>query len=145
MIRIKNLNEYVVELQISGTQTTNSAPTARCSAIVPFAGRISAVIGRLGVAGVTGAQATDLQVNGVSIMASGTLLSYATTSVVPTYASTLTANPTLVAKGDVLTLINSTIHSGTAAIDQCVYVTIEKQKSGSFADVLQTDTVDVVG
>lgn len=142
MIRMKNCGDFVMELTISGAQATGTTASARTSAIVPFAGRLSAIIARLGTAGVTGTQTTDVLVNNVSVVSSTTLLSYATTALIPTYnTSLLVANPTLVNKGDVITLQNTAVHSGTAGNDQSVYINIERQRSGTYADPMQTDTI----
>lgn len=143
MIKTKNLGEYLLELATTGAQTTTAhASTTTCSVIVPFAGRLKAVFGRLGVAGVTGTQTTDILLNGTTMLGSGTVLSYATTSVSPTYNVAFVTNPPVFAKGDVLTLKNTAIHSGTAADDQCVFVTVERQRAGSWnGSTVQTDTV----
>lgn len=143
MIKTKNLGEYILELSTTGAQSASAhAASTTCSVIVPFAGRLKAVFGRLGVAGVTSTQTSDILLNGTTMLASGTVLSYATTSVVPTYNVAFLTSPPVFAKGDVLTLKNTAIHSGTAADDQCVFVTIERQRSGSFAEAtVQTDTI----
>lgn len=144
MIKNRNLGDYVMEFVISGAQTASTITSAgRTSAIVPFDSRLSAIIARLATAGVTGSQTTDVQVNGVSINSSGTLLSFATTSKIPTYATTtLLTNPTKVNKGDVITLQNTAVHT-TAANDLTAYITLERQRSGSFADTMATETIDV--
>jgi hypothetical protein len=139
MIKMKNCGDFVAELTINGAQATGTTASARTSCIAPFAGRISAIFGRLQTPG-TGTQTTDVLVNGATLVSSGTLLSYAT-NIVPTYnTGNLLTNPPLVNKGDVITLQNTAVGSPVAN-DQSVYVTIERQRSGSFADPVQTDTV----
>lgn len=141
MIKMKNCGDFVAELTISGAQATGTTASARTSCIAPFAGRLSTIFGRLGTAGVTGTQTTDVLVNNVTLVSSGTLLSYATTAVIPTYnTGNLVTNPPFVNKGDVITLQNTAIHT-TPANDQAVYITIERQRSGSMAEAMQSDTV----
>lgn len=145
MIKLKNQGEVLLELATTGTQSTASGNAAKTSSvIVPFAGRLKAVFARLGVAGVTGTQTTDILLNGASLVSTGTLLSYASTSVVPTYATAnLNNNPPIFAKGDVLQMTTTAVASGTTAIDQCIYLVIERQRSGSWNDAVQTDTIGV--
>jgi hypothetical protein len=141
MIKTRNQGELIAQITINGTQSAaagNSGTTE--SFVVPFACRLKAIIARLGVAGVTGSQTTDLLKNGATMLASGTLLSYATGSQVPTYASNFLTNPPTFAKGDVLQLKNTAVQT-TAAIDQTVLLVLERARAGSWNDVVQTDTL----
>ena len=141
MIKMKNCGDFLLELTVSGAQATGTTASARTSAIVPFAGRLSAIFGRLGTAGTTGTQTTDVLVNGATLVSSGTLLSYASGATTPTYnTQNLNSNPPFVNKGDVITLQNTAIHT-TPANDQAVYINIERQRASSFNDPVQTDTV----
>lgn len=147
MIKTKNLGEYVVEMQINGTQSAtpgNSGTT--CSFVVPFNARLKAVFGRLTTAGITNPQTTDLlwSTGGnapITLLSSGTMLSYASTKQVPTYGvANLLTNPPLFSQGDILQLSNTAV-SGTPAVDQCVLITLERQRAGEWNDAVQTDTV----
>lgn len=142
MIKTKNLGEYILELATTGAQSaTAHAASTTCSVIVPFAGRLKAVFARLGVAGTTGTQTTDILLNGTTMLASGTVLSYASTVASPTYNVAFLTSPPIFAKGDVLTLKNTAVHT-TAADDQIVFLTIERQRAGSYnSTTVQTDTV----
>jgi hypothetical protein len=146
MIKMKNCGDFVMELTVSGAQTTTAGqPTTQTSAIVPFNGRISAIFARLKVAGTTGTQTVDLFQNGTSLTGGGSVLSFASGqggNTAPTYTTaSLTSNPVKVSKGDVLSCLNKTVHTGTAANDLSLYITIERQRAGSFDDAIQTDTI----
>ena len=142
MIRMKNTGDFVLELTISGAQALGTTASARTSAIVPFNGRLSAIIGRLGNAGTTGLQTTDVLVNNVSVCSPAGLLTYASGATTPTYlTANLTSNPVLVNKGDVITLQNITAVHTTPANDQSVYINIERQRSGVYNEAMQTDTI----
>lgn len=143
MIKMKNQGDFVMELTVSGAQTTTAGlATTQTSAIVPFNGRISAIFARLKVAGVTGSQTVQLFKNATSL--ANPILTFPTTvggNAAPTYATAnLTSNPVLVAKGDVISCLNTAVHT-TPANDLSLYITIERQRSGSFADPVQTDTI----
>jgi hypothetical protein len=101
---------------------------------------LKAVFARVGVAGVTGTQTTDLLKNGASLVSSGTLLSFATTSTSPTYSANLSPNPTVFAKGDILQLKNTAVHT-TPAVDQVVLLVLERARAGSWNDPVQFDTL----
>lgn len=146
MIKMKNCGDFVMELTVSGAQTTTAgAATTQTSAIVPFNGRISAIFARLKVAGVTGTQTVDMYKNATSLTGTNGAFKFPTTvggNAAPTYTlANLTSNPVLVAKGDVLSCVNTTVHSGTAANDLSIYVTIERQRVGTFNDPVQSDTI----
>lgn len=139
MIKLRNQGDYVLTLRSPGTQTTNSGADVDCSAPVPFPCIIKAVYAILGTAGVTGTQTTDLLVNGSSLVSSGTMFSFATTSKACTY-NTPTTNPPVLAKGDQLAINTTAVHSGTAAKDLSVAVTLERFVGTGFPSGIQTDT-----
>jgi hypothetical protein len=146
MIKMKNCGDFVMELTVSGAQTTTAGqPTTQTSAIVPFNGRISAIFARLKVQGTTGTQTVDLTKNNVSLSGSSGVFNFPTTvggNAAPTYTlANLTSNPVKVAKGDVISCVNTAVHSGTAANDLSIYVTLERQRVGTFNDPVQTDTI----
>lgn len=148
MIKIRNQGEFTIALTINGNQTTAAGGAGTTeSAIIPFAARLKAAVARLGVAGVTGTQTVDVLKGAgsgalASIMASGAFLTFASGSRTPTYGNaTLSANPTLFNAYDTIEIKNTAVHSGTAAIDLIVLLTFERQRSGSWNDTLQTETV----
>lgn len=139
-IRLRNQKEFVVNLTLSGTQTTTTTgPGGRvCSPPMPYAGRIKAIYAVLGTAGTTNTQTTDILKNGTTLAGSGTVLSFATTATAPTYAALTSAAPT-VAKGDVLQAVNTAIHT-TPAVDCSIAVVIEKLNAGAPVVATQTGT-----
>lgn len=142
MIKMKNCGDFVMEITVNGAQSATAGnPSAQSSAIVPFNGRISAIFARLRTAGTTNTQTVDLLKNGASLTGSTSVFTFATGVVTPTYTlSNLTSNPVKVAKGDVISTLNTAVHT-TPAHDLSVYITIERQRSGSFNDAIQSDTV----
>lgn len=138
MIRAKNQGEMVVPLAAGGTQAVlNGAGVL----IAPFNGFIQAIFARLGVAGTTGSQNTDIQKNGVTVFASGAAgVQFATTSKVPTYGALAAANPIPVSKGDIITLNTTTVHT-TPAIGLVVLLTFRRGRSMGGARVTELDTI----
>lgn len=110
MIKLRNQAEFEFQLAIPGTIT----PGATVKAVVqsPCAGFIKAIYAVLGTADGTSGQA-DIQKNGTSLASSGNLLVFGTTT--QGVVTNLAANPTAVAKGDVLTLTMPTATGGQAA------------------------------
>jgi len=142
MIKIRNEGEILISLQINGTQTIAAGGVATTdSAVIPFASRLKAILAREGVAG-TGTTATaDILKNGVTMVSSGTLLSYAGGTNVPTYSANLSPNPPTFAKGDVVQLKNIAVNGTTAAVDQTVILVLERARAGSWNDPVQFDTL----
>lgn len=137
-IKLRNIGEFVVQLNVPGTQATSANVVA--TAIVPFNGIIKAVWAVLGTAGVTGTQTTDVKKNGTTIVASGTLLSFTTAVTAATYG-TLTTNPTLVSAGDILSVVTSGVHSGTAAKDLNLMIVIERLRGSGAPGAMITDGI----
>lgn len=80
--------------------------------VLPFACVLKAVLARAGTAGTTGTSNTDIRKNGTSIFASGAAaIQFATTSATPTYGAMAAANPPTFAKGDVVTIVNTVVHT----------------------------------
>src|SRR5208282_741906 len=145
MIKLKNQGDFVAEISVSGQQsTTAGSPQCQSSCISPFAGRISAIFARLRTAGTTSTQLTDMYINGTSITASTTIFGFASGAVIPVYATanitSTIGNPPKVHKGDVLSVVNTATNT-TAGHDLSVYITLERQRIGTFDDAIQTDTV----
>jgi len=142
MIKTRNQGEILAEMGINGSQSATPGSAGYSDTfVVPFNCRLKAVFARLGVAGVTGTQTTDLLLNGVTQVSSGTLLSFATTATSPTYSANLSPNPPVYTKGQILRLVNTGIHSGTAAIDLSVILVLERSRSQSWDDPVQFDTL----
>lgn len=140
MIRIRGVAEILVDLSVAGAQAVNA--NAR-TFIVPFPARLKAIYAKLGTAGVTGTQTTDLLKNGATLVSSGTLLSFATGVQAATYnVANLTANPPLFNKGDIIEVSTTAIQT-TPAKDLALLIVLEKQRSASFNDTVQTDTIGV--
>lgn len=147
MIKIRNNGEFSIAMTINGNQTTAAGGAGTTeSAVVPFAGRLKAVIARLGVAGTTGSQTVDV-LRGIgsgalaTIMASGNFLSFASTSRVPTYGNaTLSVDPTVFNAYDTIQIKNTAVHT-TPGVDLIVLFVFERQRSGSWNDKLQTETI----
>lgn len=126
-IVVHDQNEVILELSVPGTQTIADNLDVK---VIPFNGWVRAVLARLDTAGVTGSQTTDILLNGSSMVGSGTLMSFADGSRVPTY-TTPSTNPPVVVKGDTLRLNTTAIHSGTAAKSLSVLVTIRRGRASS--------------
>ena len=146
MIKQKNCADFVVELTVSGAQSTTAGqPTTQSSAIVPFNARLACIFARLKVAGTTSTQTVDLFHNGQSMTGSKYVLGFNSTTVVPFYTTasitSTQGNPPLFNKGDVISCVNTTVHSGTASNDLSMYLTFERQRCGTFDDPIQTDTI----
>jgi hypothetical protein len=145
MIKMKNCGDFVAEISVSGQQsTTAGSPQCQSSCIVPFNGRVSAIFARLRTAGTTSTQTTDLYKNGASVTGGNSIMSFATTTVIPIYTTasitSTIGNPIKVSKGDVLSVVNTATNT-TAGHDLSVYLTIERQRVGTFNDPIVTDTI----
>jgi hypothetical protein len=138
MIYLRNDGDYIVKMKIKGLLSTTGAQSYDFSEPMPFAGYIKAVWAYENTAGTTGTESVDLTKNGSSLVSAGTLFSFATTAKSATYG-TLTANPTTVAKGDILALSVTTVHTTTAGTDLVCAVVIARQR-GVAPAALQTGT-----
>lgn len=138
MIRVKNMGELALPLSASGTQSVLNGSAV---GIAPFNGFIQAIFARLGTAGTTGTQNTDIQKNGVTIFASGAAaVQFATGSTTPTYGALAAANPVPVTKGDVIKLNTTTIHT-TPAIGLVVMIVFRRGRAMGGSAVVETDTL----
>lgn len=134
-IVLHDVNEYVLELSVPGTQTQADHLEVN---IVPYDGTIRGIFARLDTAGVTGTQTTDVLLNGTTIFSGATLINFATGVKVPTYGA-FTVNPTVVKKGDTLRLNNTVVHSGTPAKSLATMINIRRGRASSIG----TDTDSV--
>ncbi len=133
-IVLHDVNEYIMELSVPGTQAVADHVQAN---LVPFPGTIRAIFARLDTAGTTNAQTTDILLNGTTIFAT-TLLSFATTARKPTYGA-LAVNPTVVAKGDTLRLNTTAVHD-TPGKSLVVFVTIRRNHASPYKTA-DTDSI----
>lgn len=138
MIYLRNEGDYVVKMKIKGLLSTSGAQSYDFSEPMPFAGYIKAVWAYENTAGTTGTESVDLTKNGSSLVSSGTLFTFATTSKIAGYG-TPTTNPPTVAKGDILALSVTTVHTSTAGTDLVAAIVIGRQRGVAPAGI-QTGT-----
>ena len=110
MIKIRSQQELVEQINVASTLVANT--TVKACIHSPLTGFIKAIYARLGTADGTSFQA-DIQKEGVSLASSGNLLIFGTTR--DGVVTNLSASPTTVNKGDMLTVTTPTNTGGTAA------------------------------
>ena len=144
MIYLKNAGDYVVKLQIKGTLATSSYAY---SEPLPFASYLKAVWAAESTPGTTGTESVDLQYSATtaasglaSLCSTGTLFSFASAAGAPTYnTANLTTNPPVFAKGGILGLTVSTVHTTTAGADAVCMAIIARER-GVITPAVQTAT-----
>ena len=144
MIYLKNQGDYVVKLQIKGTLATTSYAY---SEPIPFASYLKAVWAAESTPGTTGTESVDLQYSATtaasglaSLCSTGTLFSFASAAGAPTYnTANLTTNPPVFAKGGILGLTVSTVHTTTAGAD-AVCIAVLARERGVIIPAVQTGT-----
>lgn len=95
----------------AGQPGTMSVTTITCY-VAPCPLVLKGMIARAGTAGTTGTSNTDIRKNGTSVFASGAAgIQFATTVATPTYGALAAANPATFAKGDVITVVNTVVHT----------------------------------
>jgi hypothetical protein len=135
-IKLRGRNEFE-DLQC-GQAGTMSATTIAVF-VAPFALQLKGVIARAGTAGTTGTSNTDVRVNGTSIFASGAAaIQFASGSTTPTYGAMGATNPSKLNKGDVVTIVNTAIHGGTAIQNLAIAIAFQRQNSGVSAMLFDT-------
>jgi len=148
MIYLRNTGDYVVKLQISyPTETLLTTTMHAYSEPIPFPGYLKAVWCVEETPGTNGTESLDLQysstglVSGLaSLVSTGTLFSFASGSGVPTYnTANLTTNPPVFAKGGILALTVSTVHTTTAGADAICMAVLARER-GVIAPAVQTGT-----
>lgn len=141
MIRHKNIEEFLVDLSIPGTQAAATLQIGRRTFLVPFACQIKSIYAKLGTAGVTGNQDYDILKNGTTILSSTGGVRFATTAVDPN-AITLTADPTSFVKGDVIT-VTAGAPQTTPAVNFNLLLTLRRRNnvpaSGTVVTGIGTD------
>lgn len=125
-IKVKNLDELVVDLSIPGTQT--AANSQKCF-VVPFGCVLKAVYAKLGTAGTTNNQDVDINKNGTTILSSTGGIRFATTSTAAT-AATYTTDPPVFAKGDIITVDIDAVHS-TPAVNLALTLVLSRRLSNN--------------
>ena len=144
MIYLKNQGDYVVKLQIKGVLATSSYAY---SEPIPFASYLKAVWAAESTPGTTGTESLDLQYSATtaasglaSLCSSGVLFSFASAVGAPTYnTANLTTNPPVFAKGGILGLTVSTVHTTTAGAD-AVCIAVLARERGVIIPAVQTGT-----
>lgn len=150
MIYLRQTGDYVVRLQIKGALATTSYAL---SEPIPFPAYLKAVwcIESLndGVSGTGtgGTESLDLEYSATaagsglaSLVSTGTLFSFATTANSPTYnTANLTTNPPIFAKGGILALTVSTVHTTTVGSDAMCVAVLARER-GVIAPAVQTGT-----
>jgi hypothetical protein len=119
-------------------QPGTSTATTIAVFIAPFPLTIRGILARAGTAGTTGTSNTDVRINNVSIFTSGaTAIQFASGSTTPTYGP-FAALPTL-KKGDVLTVVNTVIHT-TPITNLAVAISFQFHANANITAVA-TDTI----
>lgn len=122
-------NEILLDLSVPGLQV--NASTDLEAAVVPFAGTIRGIIARLDTApSAGGTQVTDIKLNGTTIFSGATKINFASGSKSPTYGA-FTVNPTVVAKGDVLTVHTPTA-GATVGKNLAIQVCIRRNRASAY-------------
>ena len=120
MIKIKNQGELLVNFDVPGVQV---ATAGKRVFVVPFACQLKALYLKLGTAGTTGNQDVDINKNGTSIISSANKIRFASGAQDPTAASlTFSTDPTVFAKGDIITLDVDALNTTPAANLACLLV-----------------------
>jgi hypothetical protein len=127
MIKLRQTEELLVTLNLPGAQ---AADLNLASFLVPFACRLKAIYAKLTVSGTTGTSVYDVNKNGTTIYSS-TKLTFGTGSVDPVSYAALTADPTLFAKGDVISVDIDTAHSGTPAEGLVLQLVLQRGKASA--------------
>jgi hypothetical protein len=144
MIYLKNTGDYVIKLQIKGTLTTSSYAY---SEPIPFTSYLKAVWAAESTPGTTGTESLDLEYSTTTaasglatLCSSGVLFSFASAAGAPTYnTANLSTNPPVFAKGGILGLTVSTVHTTTAGADAICMAIIARER-GVITPAVQTGT-----
>ena len=140
MNKLKAIAEFDhLDIGVAGTLSTG----AKQVIVAPFQCVVKALLGRVRVAGTTGAMNIDVQRNGASIFASGAAgIQFASASTTPTYGPFAAQNPAQLQKGDILTVNVTTVHT-TPAIDLGLAIVLQRLRGGGPVAATVTDTLGV--
>jgi flagellar capping protein FliD len=137
-IKLKNRGEFE---DLQAGQAGNMTVASISTFVIPFPCILKAVLARLGTAGTTGTSNTDIRKNGTSIFASGaTAIQFATTSTTPTYGAVAATNPPVFAKGDVVNVQNTVIHT-TPGVNLSIALVFQRLRGTGPVAQLLTDTL----
>ena len=148
MIYLRNTGDYVIKLQITYPTTTVLTTSMHAySEPIPFPSYLKAVWAAEETPGTNGTESLDLQYSATtaasglsSLCSTGTLFSFASGSGTPTYnTANLTTNPPVFAKGGILGLTVSTVHTTTAGADAICMAIIARER-GVIIPAVQTGT-----
>jgi hypothetical protein len=135
MIKLRNEGQLLVNLHVPGE--LNTAVNV-ATVMAPFACRVSAMLAKIGTAGAGSQMIVDIHKNGTTIYSSAKLV-FDDTDVDPAYGA-LTADPVILAKGDILTL-DIDQESTTESFDLNVWLVFERLKESSQVATMQTGTI----
>ena len=126
MILLKDQGNFVLELTSIGTQDAG----VKDIGMLPFGAFLVGIVAKLGTAGVTGSQVSDVHSisasgTGTTIFSNAAKITY-TTTVDGTVNSADVAAPIFYAAGTLFTLEVDSVHSGTAAVNQKVLLVFQR-------------------
>lgn len=138
MLRLKNTGEFE-DLQC-GQAGVTTAVAITCF-VIPFACQLKGILARAGTAGTTGTSNTDIRKNGTSIFASGAAaIQFASGSTTPTYGALAASTPPTFAKGDVVTIVNTVLHT-TPIQNLALAVCFQKLSASGQVGAMLTDSL----
>ena len=137
-IRLKNRGEFE---DLQAGQAGNMTVASITTFVIPFPCILKGVLASLGTAGTTGTSNTDIRKNGTSIFASGaTAIQFASGSATPTYGAVAAANPPVFAKGDVVNVQNTVVHT-TPGVNLSIALNFQRLRGTGVAAALITDSL----
>ena len=144
MIKLKNVDEYVVEMKKPGSL---AAATDIANAVVPFASTLKAIFVRVGAAGTKPGDANtnvavDVNKNGTTILTTSKV-TFDGSSVAPSSYGAFATNPPTFAKGDVISFDIDSVFNGTGPTQPknlSVLLVLQRGR-GSKVAAVETDTV----
>ena len=139
-VRVRSRSEFE---DLQAGQPGNSTVASITTFVIPFPCVLKGVLARAGTAGTTGTSNTDIRKNGTSIFASGaTAIQFASGSTTPTYGALAATNPPVFAKGDVVNIQNTVIHT-TPIVNLSIALNFQRLRGSGVAAATQTDTLGV--
>lgn len=137
-IRLKNRAEF--EDYQAGQPGTMSATTIT-TFVLPFNCVLKGLLARAGTAGTTGTSNTDVRKNGTSVFSSGAAaIQFASGSTTPTYGALAATPPPSFVKGDILTIVNTVVHT-TPIQNLSIALCFQKQGGSGLVATLLLDTL----
>lgn len=131
MIRLKNIEEFLIEAHQDGNNTTGQKKLWRA----PFAGEVIHMAMGLGTAGVTGNLIGDVNINGTSVFTTAANRPTLTTGTdTEVEGKTVIDGVRTFSKGDLLDMSIDTIHTGTAGIDFVMSVVVRQRPAAGVTE-----------